>query len=133
MRVAWLLLLVVSLVAFVGCKGSNPALVGRADSSALARVEFVDDGLREQTAIGGINVKRDASGLLQVDVLLCSTSRLQMMVDYRVRFFDPNGVPLDAPGEWMAVAIEPNVFRDIQVSSSSTRAGDFRMEVRYAR
>jgi hypothetical protein len=78
-------------------------------------------------------VTRDVSDLLHVDVPLRSTTDLQIIADWRVTFLDQNGVPLDAPTGWTAITLPPNVYQDIQITSPSTRATDFRIDLRYAR
>jgi uncharacterized protein YcfL len=127
------LLFLLPLFALFGCHNINPPIEGRADPYAPPPVEFSDSDLREQTAIGRIVVTRDASNLLHVDVPLRSTTDLQIIADYRVTFLDQNGVPLAPPTGWTAVTLPPNVFQDIQVNSPTTRATDFRIDLRYAR
>jgi uncharacterized protein YcfL len=133
MKLTRSLLVLLPLLATFGCNTMSPPIEGRSDLYASPQVLFSDRDLREQTAIGQISVKFDESHLLHVDVPLRSTTDLQIIVDYRVTFLDQNGIPLGPPTGWTAFTLPPNVYQDIQVNSPTTRAADFRIELRYAR
>jgi hypothetical protein len=133
MKLAQKFLLFLPLLALTACNQMSPPIPGRADPYSSPQVEYSDADLREQTAIGRITVTRDVSDLLKVDVPLRSTTDMQIIADWRVTFLDSNGVPLDAPTGWTAITLPPNVYQDIQVTSPSTRAADFRIDLRYAR
>ena len=128
-----LIIVVIPLLLTDGCNQISPPIEGRADPYSSPQLDFSDAGLRDQTAIGRIAVIRDSSDLMHVDVPIRSTTDAQIIIDYRVMFMDQNNVPLSAPTGWTAVTLPPNVYQDIQVNSSSTRATDFRMDLRYAR
>ena len=122
-----------ALLLLAGCGNPiNPPIEGRSDPFVPPQPEFADGALREQTAIGRIVVTTDSAGLLHVDVPIRSTNDMQIIIDYRVTFVDQNSVPLGPPTGWTAVTLPPNVTQDIQVNSSSSRATDFRMDLRYA-
>src|SRR5205814_4121732 len=106
---------------------------GRAETYSPAQVNFVDQNLRDHTAIGRINFTRDESNLLHADVPVRATTDLQLYVDWRVTWLDRNGVPLGPPTGWTAVTLAPNVFQDILTNSPSPRAADMKMDLRYAR
>jgi hypothetical protein len=76
-------------------------------------------------------VSRDDAGLLFVNVPIRATTDLKLYVDYRVTFFDRNGQPLNQTG-WMQKTLAPNIPDQITVNSSSSRAADFQMDLRYS-
>ena len=119
------------ILAMVSCV--KAPIVGRADTYTSDQVNFVDEDLRDHTAIGRIKLSTDESGLLHVDVPVRATTDLQLYVDYRVSFVDQNGISLGAPTGWITQTLPPNTFSDILVNSSSPRARDFHMDLRYAK
>jgi hypothetical protein len=125
------LFVLIPLLAMVGCV--KAPIEGRADTYTPAQINFVDQDLRDNTAIGRVKLSRDESNLLHVDVPIRATTNLQLYVDYRVTFLDANGSPLGPASGWTSTTIPPNVWQDILVNSASPRAADFHMDLRYAR
>ena len=124
-------LLSLSLLTLVAC-GPKP-IQGRADQYSPSQVNYIDQDLRDNTAIGQLKITFDESKLMHVDVPIRAASDIQLYADYRVTFLDANGIPLGPPTGWTAITLAPNVFQDIQFNSSSPRAADFRMDLRDAR
>jgi uncharacterized protein YcfL len=124
-------LLALSLLALAAC--APEPIKGRADQYSPSQVNYSDQDLRDNTAIGQVKITFDESKLMHVDVPIRATTDIQIYADYRVTFLDANGIPLAPPTGWTAVTLAPNIFQDIQVNSSSPRAADFRMDLRDAR
>lgn len=125
------ILLALPLLALAGC-GPDP-IRAHADQYAPSQVNFVDQDLRDNTAIGQIKVTFDDAKLLHVDVPIRATTSLPLYADYRVSFVDLNGISLGPPTGWTAVRLAPDDFHDILLTSSSPRAADFRLDLRDAR
>ncbi len=123
--------IVLPLLAIASCR-PDPILT-RADQYGPTQINFVDQDLRDSTAIGQVKVTFDESKLLHVDVPIRSTTKLPLYADYRVSFVDANGIPLGPPTPWTAVRLSPDEFQNISVTSSSPRAADFRMDLQDAR
>jgi hypothetical protein len=98
-----------------------------------AQVEFSDIDLRSDLAIGTVKMWRDPSQLLHVDVPARNLTQSSMPIDWRVTYYDVNGIPIDQPSGWAAVTLSPNVFQDIMNNCSTPRGYDFKMDLRYAR
>jgi Protein of unknown function (DUF1425) len=54
-------------------------------------------------------------------------------IDYRVTWLDENHTPVDTATAWQTKTLHSNVFEYIQANSSSPRARDFQMDLRYAK
>jgi uncharacterized protein YcfL len=124
-------LIALSLLALAGCR-PDP-IRAHADQYAPSQLNFIDQDLRDNTAIGQIKVTFDDSKLLHIDVPIRATTSLPLYTDYRVSFVDANGLPLGPPTAWTAVRLPSNDFQDILLTSSSPRAADFRLDLRDAR
>src|ERR1700722_6330730 len=103
------------LLALAACR-PDP-IRAQAGQYAPSQVNFVDQDLRDNTAIGQIKMTFDDSKLLHIDVPIRATTSLPQYADYRVSFFDANGIPLGPPTGWTAVKLPPNGFQDILVTS----------------
>ncbi len=97
------------------------------------QIHFVDADLSEDLAFGHVTSELDQSHLLQVDVPVRPVRDQQVFVDYRVTFLDQNGIELGAPDAWKTRKLNPGDFEHIQFNSDSTRAADFRLDLRYVR
>jgi Protein of unknown function (DUF1425) len=130
MNTAKYLLAVLPLIALAGCV---PAPIeGRADTYTPAQLNFTSRDLRSDTAIGKIQLRKDESGILHVDVPVRNTTIIPIEADYRISFVDQNGMLIEGPNGWTNVTLPPNVWQDIQVNSASPRATDFHMDLRPA-
>jgi uncharacterized protein YcfL len=123
-----LLLLPVLMIA--GC-GVRPPIEPRQDPYAPGQVHVTSSELRRHTAVGAPVPARDESGLLYVTVPIRSARNQQLHVDYRATFFDRNGQEIQRTG-WMTKVLAPNVPDQIQVNSTSPRAANFQVDLRYA-
>ena len=103
------------------------------DPYAPSQIHFADEDLRSRTAVGRPVPERDAAGLLRVTVPIRAASSHTLYVDYRVTFFDGNGTPLGPPTGWTAKPLESNVPDQIVFTSTSPKAADFQLDLRYAR
>src|ERR1700749_2633555 len=90
------LLLIPLVMILVGCTtGVNAPIEGRADPYSPAQIHFDSVELRNDTAVGRPILARDAAGLLLITIPIRSAIDKTLYVDYRVTFFDRNGVPLE--------------------------------------
>ncbi len=106
-------------------------ILARADPYIPAQVHIASNDLRRHTAVGAPQVSRDDAGLLFVTLPIQAASDQKLYVDYRVSFFDRNGSPLNQTA-WVQKTLTPNVPDQITVNSSSPRAADFQMDLRYS-
>lgn len=121
-----------ALLALVGCNTVKPPIEGRSDPYDRAQIHFDSDTLRRDTAVGQPLVVRDESGMLVVTVPIRSARDNVLHVDYRVTFFDRNGVVVERYGPFTKT-LDANTPDQIRVNSTTTRAADFQVDFRYAR
>ena len=111
----------------------KPPVEGRLDPYTPSQIHFASKELRDDTAVGTPNLTRDNEGnILYVTVPIRAATNRQLLVDYRVTFFDKNGQVLSNTG-WFTHTLAPNIPDNITANSSSGRAADFQMDFRYAR
>jgi hypothetical protein len=123
----------VTLAFLTGCRYVRPPVEGREDPYIPAQVHFDSEKLSRDTAIGRPNVTRDESGLLYVTLPIRSAINKTLYVDYRVTFLDRNGQPVGGRLGPFTKTLDPNTPDLIQVNSTSPRAEDFQIDLRYAR
>ena len=127
MKYAILTLMLLSL----GCAVREP-IAGRADPYPAHQVNFADPDLANKTAVSPPRTER-RNGLLYVTVPVRSSVNRDLHVDYRVTFFNENGVPIEGPGNWTSgPTLIANTPSYIQFNSISGNAADFQLDLRYA-
>jgi len=129
---SFLMLLVLSSF-LVGC-GVRAPIQPRADPYLPSQVHMDQERLRKDTAVGTPQVARDEiSQNLVVTVPIRSAINKTLYVDYYVTFVDANGVPVAPKLGPMTKVLLPNTPDRITVTSTTPRAVDFQVDVRYAR
>jgi hypothetical protein len=128
-RIGWAAALVQILLAGACEVPQQPASCGQPP----AQIHFVDSDLSQDICIGVVSANLDLSHLLQVDIPIRPVRDQEVIVDYRVTFFDRNNVELGPPGTWQTRGFKPGGFAHVEFTSDSTRAADFRIDLRYVR
>jgi uncharacterized protein YcfL len=125
------------LVAASGCSNEVPGYrEGRAERYSPPQVQITGldaEDLRLSTAIDRPNTYRDAANLLFVTVPLRNTSDKVLHVQYRYNFVDDQGRPLPENIAWNRKTLEPGSTERITFNSTSAKAADFQMDLRYGR
>jgi uncharacterized protein YcfL len=120
-----------------GCATNPPPYrEGRAERYAPPQVQITGlnaEDLRESTAIDRPSTYRDAANLLFVTVPIRNTSDQVLRVQYRYNFVDDQGRPLPENIAWNRKTLEPGATERITFNSTSPRAADFQMDLRYSR
>ncbi|MBV8781281.1 MAG: hypothetical protein JO353_07780 [Phycisphaerae bacterium] len=116
----------------VGCS-VNPPIQPRQDPYVPSQIHVDSEQLREDTAVGTPNVHRDENGILYVNVPIRSAIDKTLYVDYYVTFFDKNGQPIGQRMGPFTKTFDPNTPSSITVNSTTPRAADFQIDLRYAR
>ena len=132
------LLSVVGLAALVaGCAQNPPPYrEGRAERYAPPQVQITglnSEDLQFSTVIDRPQTWRDPSNLLFVTVPVRNTSDKVLHVQYQYNFLDGQGTPLPANIAWNRKTLEPGATERITFNSTSPRAADFQMDLRYSR
>jgi hypothetical protein len=126
-------LLAISTLALVGCNTVRGPIEGRADPFVSPQVTFASKDLAKSTAVGVPNLQRDDAGnLLHVTLPIRSAINKTLYVDYKVSFLDAGGGLISETG-WMTKTLEANTPSSITVNSTSERAADFHVALRWAR
>jgi uncharacterized protein DUF1425 len=115
------------LAATYGCN-TQPPIDARQEVYTAKQIQLADEDLRRNTRFEQPRVTRDPAGLLFVTVPMRAT------IQYRATWLDENGQPLPgSPTTWQDKTLNPRVFESITTNSTSPRAEDFVIDVRYAR
>ena len=132
-----ILLAAISLLTIAGCSNEVPPYhEGRAESYAPPQVQITGinaENLRLATVVDRPISHRDSADLLHVTVPVRNTSNQVLHVQYRYNFLDDQGRPLPENIAWNRKTLEPGSTERIAFNSTSTRAADFQMDLRYAR
>jgi uncharacterized protein YcfL len=120
-----------------GCAQTPPAYrEGRAERYSPPQVQITGIGaedLQFNTLIDRPPTWRDPSNLLVVTVPVRNTSEKVLHVQYQYNFLDAQGAPLPANIAWNRKTLEPGATERITFNSTSPRAADFQLNLRYAR
>lgn len=123
---------------FLGCSEQVPPFTeGRAERYVPPQIQMTGperENLRLMTSIDRPILTRDPADILHVTVPVRATSYEVLHVQYRVTFVDNNGQPLPGyPTGWLRQTLEPGGSVPMKFNSTSPRAQDFQMELRFAR
>jgi uncharacterized protein YcfL len=138
MNTRYLNLSLIPLLALIaGCANNPPPYrEGRAERYAPPQVQIsgIDaEDLKQSTAIDRPQTYRDPANLLYVTVPIRNTSDQVLHVQYRYNFLDEQGRPLPANMAWNKKTLEPGSTERVTFNSTSAKAADFQVELRYAR
>jgi hypothetical protein len=137
MKNALMLVLGLSMIAAAGCNTVPPYKEGRAERYAPPQVIFTGpeaEDLQSWTAVDVPILTRDPSDLLFVNLPIRATGNKVLHTQYRVSFLNRTGEPLPgSPTGWLRKDLEPGAREMIRFNSTSARAADFQLELRYAR
>ena len=124
------------LALLAGCSNEvSPYREGRAERYAPPQVQITGlnaEDLRQSTAIDRPSTSRDPSNLLFVTVPIRNTSDQVLRIQYRYNFLDEQGRPLPENIAWNRKTLTPGSSERITFNSTSPRAADFQLDLRYA-
>ena len=121
-----------AILLSLGCADTIKAPIQpRQDPDIPAQIHMTSMDLRRHTAVGTPLLTRDDAGILFVTVPVRAATDLKLYVDYRVTFFDRTGSPIHQT-TWIAKTLPPNTPDQITVNSTTARATDFQMDIRYS-
>ena len=129
---------VVALLGLLaGCAQDPPAYrEGRAERYAPPQVQITGlnaEDLQRSTVIDRPSTYRDAANLLFVTIPIRNISDQILHVQYRYNFLDDQGRPLPENIAWNRKTLEPGATERITFNSTTPRAADFQMDLRYSR
>jgi hypothetical protein len=104
----------------------------RADPFLPQQIHVDSDSLRRDTAVGAPIVSRDPAGLLRVSVPIRSAIDRTLYVDYWITFLDDRGQRISKLGPFKKT-LQANTPDMIEINSTSPRAADFQLDLRWAR
>lgn len=127
-----LVMLVVGTI--LGCQSVPAPVPGRADPYVPEQINIAEKALRQRTAFQQPRVVRDAeTDILHVSVPARATTDQQLYVEYRTVFLDEHGMEINPDAAWVRKTLAPNVWTTLTANSTTPRAADFRMDIRYGR
>jgi uncharacterized protein YcfL len=122
------------LALIVGCQSVPAPVPGRADPYLPEQVNLTEKALRVRTAFLQPNLNRDAeTDILYVSVPARATTDQQLYVEYRTIFLDDRGMEINPGASWVSKTLAPNVWTTLTANSTTPRAMDFRMDIRFGR
>jgi hypothetical protein len=128
---------VVSAAALTACNDIPPYTEARAERYAPPQIQLVGPGkedLRTSTVIDQPIQNRNEDDLLFVTVPVRATGDQVLHVQYRVTFFDATGMALPGgPTGWFRQTVQPGAWTPLKFNSTTHRAVQWQMELRYAR
>jgi uncharacterized protein YcfL len=128
------LLLTLLLGLVIGCQSVPAPVPGRADPYVPEQINITHKALRTRTAFLKPAVNRDAdTDLLIVSVPARATTDQQLYIEYRTVFLDDRGIEINPNASWVRKTLAPNVWTALTANSTTPRAADFRMDIRYGR
>jgi len=137
MKIGVLGLIGLLVVAAAGCSHEvTPYREARAERYSPPQVQITGldaEDLRLSTAIDRPITSRDQANLLFVTVPLRNTSGTVLHVQYRYNCVDDQGRPLPENIAWNRKTLEPGATERITFNSTSAKAADFQMDLRYGR
>jgi uncharacterized protein YcfL len=120
-----------------GCAQDPPPYrEGQAERYAPPQVQMTGlnaEDLQRSTVVDRPITYRDAANLLFVTVPLRNISEQVLHVQYRYNFLDDQGRPLPENIAWNRKTLEPGATERITFNSTTPRAADFQMDLRYSR
>ena len=133
-----MLLSIAGLVGIVaGCAQNPPPYrEGRSERYSPPQVQMTGLGaedLQYSTVVDRPQTWRDSSNILYVVVPLRNTSEKVLHVQYQYNFLDAQGAPLPENIAWNRKTLEPGATERIKFNSTTPRAADFQLNLRYAR
>lgn len=132
----WLVLMAL-LGLLAGCvQDPPPYREGQAERYAPPQVQITGlnaEDLQRSTVIDRPSTYRDAANLLFVTVPMRNISEQVLHVQYRYNFLDDQGRPLPENIAWNRKTLEPGATERITFNSTTPRAADFQMDLRYSR
>jgi uncharacterized protein YcfL len=124
-------------IAVMGCENNPPPYrEGRAERYAPPQVQITGlqaEDLRQSTAIDRPQTSRDPANLLFVTVPVRNTSDQVLHIQYQYNFLDDQGRPMSENIAWNRKTLEPGATERITFNSTSPKAADFQLNLRYAR
>ncbi len=121
-------------IALVGCTHKNPPRQPRAEQFEYAQIHVDSNELRRDTYVGQPRIDRDSAGqLVHVTVPIRSAVDKTLYVDYYVTFFDRDGHVIGSKLGPMTKTLQPSTPDYIEFNSTSARAVEFQLDLRYAR
>ena len=70
---------------------------------------------------------------MQVQIPIRNAAQRMYLIDYRVLFYDSNGMELEPPMGWKMVSLQPKEVVYLKANALDTAAESYRLEVKWAR
>jgi uncharacterized protein YcfL len=137
MRSAVVCLVLASLLT-AGCEApdrSPPAGYGDPYPAPLndPQISVLSEELRPWLLFSPATVTKGDRQPMQVQVPVRNAASRKYLIDYRILFYDENGVELEPLMGWTMVALEPKQTVRLKAGALDASADSFRLEVKWAR
>ena len=120
--------LLVTGMALAGC--DNPPLHAYQSKFDTPQIVLTDWVLQQDLRVTKAITNRVGSGQLQVAIELENNTDHNIKVDYRYWYLDKNGATVDSPSSWQFTTVPSRAFQQFSITSMSSAADDFHVEIR---
>jgi len=136
MRIVFLVA-VIALTCMQGCKTDISPSGGLGDPYPAPindpQIAILAPELRPWLGFHPAVVVNDGERPMQVQIPVRNLTRRDYLIDYRVLFYDINGLMLDPVMGWKMEALRPKQTVRLDGKALDTRAVSYRLEVKWAR
>ena len=120
-----------------GCQESKAPGAGMGDPYPAPlndpQITVLAPELREWLGFQPAVVVNEPGEVMKVQQPVRNLSERQYLIDYRILFYDANGLQLEPTMGWTMVALGPKQTARLTANSLDDRAENYRLEVKWAR
>jgi uncharacterized protein YcfL len=132
-----LVLLVLLGLLLAGCQADQSPGTGYADPFPAPmndpQISVLDPELREVLGFQPAIIVDDGERPMHVQVPVRNLTERQYLIDYRILFYDVNGVEIEPVMGWAFVSLQPKQVQRLNAKALDTRAESYRLEVKWAK
>jgi hypothetical protein len=126
-----LLLPVAGCVRYNVREGSRPAteVVTPGTQARLDNVAMLTEGLERRVAVQRSDARRTPTNTLEVWCTLRNRTNHPQKVELRTQFFSCERTPLEGPGAWTPIYLEPDAIETYRTFSTGVNADHYYIEL----
>lgn len=129
--------MLIAMGGLSGCAESKAPGAGMSDPYRAPmndpQITVLAPELREWLGFQPAVVVDDPGEVMQVQVPVRNLSERQYLIDYRILFYDANGLEIEPVMGWKMVSLGPKQTARLSANSFDDTAKNYRLEVKWAR
>jgi uncharacterized protein YcfL len=132
------LIVFVSLFVAAGCQAPDRAPGGGYGDPYLAplndpQISVLDPELRQWLGFHPASITRGGADPMAVQVPVRNLAERGYLIDYRILFYDANGMEIEPVMGWKMVSLEPKQVVRLKANALGRNAEAYRLEVKWAK